>query len=171
MWICQSRGDLVSYIKEYDYDIFKYYDKYERIFSQMALNLPCRKPWLKDDKNEIVEIIKKVLGIRQEWIPRIRHEFVRTVKQDGFSIEFLKFYSWENTVGTALLYLPENASGNKSPFVLIYCGHAKDGKLSLGYQAMARRLAKQGAIVLMPDNIGQGERTPMGHRDAVVPFA
>lgn len=36
---------------------------------------------------------------------------------------------------------------------------------------MAFRLARMGAMVLVPDNIGQGEREPMGHRHVVEVFA
>ena len=55
--------------------------------------------------------------------------------------------------------------------MLLCCGHGRGGKLNLGYQAMARAIARQGALVLVPDNIGQGERTPMGHANVVAPFA
>ena len=35
---------------------------------------------------------------------------------------------------------------------------------------MARHLVRRGTIVLALDNLGQGERVPMGHREVVAPF-
>lgn len=146
------------------------FDQYEKKFSTLMANMPDRRPWMAKEKEEIISIAKDCLGIKQEWIPQIKTETVKIKQQPKFNIHFLKFTSWENTIGTAHLYIPDDIK-DKRPFVILCCGHEQHGKLSPCYQMMARRLARQGAVVLVPDNIGQGEREPMGHADAVVPFA
>ncbi|OGV52325.1 MAG: hypothetical protein A2017_13505 [Lentisphaerae bacterium GWF2_44_16] len=144
---------------------------YERRFAKVMSEIPVRKPWLEKDREKIISATKKCLGIKDEWIPEIKAETLRTVKGEGFSIDFIKFESWKSTVGTAHIYKPEIPAGEKAPLVILCCGHGANGKLCPGYQAMARRLAKQGAMVIVPDNIGQGERVPMGHSGPVIPFA
>lgn len=148
-------------------DPFEYY---ERLFAKAIIELPEWKPWQDDDKQQIRRITKNCLGIKDEWIPQIKAETVKEKNAEKFKIEFVKFNSWENVTGTAHLYVPDTTDSPK-PFVILCCGHGKDGKLYSCYQAMARRLARQGAIALIPDNIGQGERIPMGHKEPLLPFA
>lgn len=147
------------------------FDAYERRFSRLMSEIPIRKPWKEKDRKEIISSTKKCLGIRDEWIPEIKLGVLRSLNREGFSIDCIKFESWQNITGTAHIYKPEIQAGDKSPLVILCCGHGKNGKLYPGYQAMAGRLARQGAMVIVPDNIGQGERVPMGHADCVVPFA
>jgi len=68
---------------------------------------------------------------------------------------------------TAHLFCP--ATPPPWPVVLICCGHAIAGKT--GYDAMGLRLARQGCAALIADNIGQGERLPMGHSGLTAAFA
>ena len=144
---------------------------YDRRFAQAMAALPRREPWRPEDRAEIVGIAKSCLGIRDAWRPRIRTETVRVTKHDGFSIEHLRGTSWPGVICTAHLYVPTGAKDGALPMVLLCCGHGGGCKLSPGYQAMARHLARCGMLVLVFDNIGQGEREPMGHAHPVVPFA
>lgn len=146
------------------------FDYYETRFAEAALKMPRLNPADKNDSIKIKNVVKECLGIKDEWIPQINAEAVKTVKKEKYSIEFLTFTSWENVYGAAHLYIPEQAKF-PLPLVIVCCGHGGHCKLNEGYQAMAGRLARQGAVVLVPDNIGQGERQLMGHRDAVRPFA
>ena len=144
---------------------------YDRRFAQAMAGLPRREPWREEDRAEITRIAKRCLGIRDAWLPRIRTETVRVTEHDGFRIEHLRGTSWPGVICTAHLYVPTPAKDGTLPLVLLCCGHGRGCKLNPGYQAMARHLARCGMLVLVFDNIGQGEREPMGHANPVVPFA
>lgn len=118
-----------------------------------------------------MRVAKECLGIRDEWVPTIRAEKVREAAFDGGRIEMLRATSWPGVTATALLYSPADATGQPLPLVVLCCGHGKGGKLSDGYQRMARHITRRGAMVLCPDNLGQGERVAMRHSDCVKPFA
>jgi len=144
---------------------------YDRRFAQAMAALPRREPWLEEDRAEIARIARSCLGIRDAWRPRIRTKTVRVTEHDGFSIEHLRGTSWPEVICTAHLYVPTGAKDGALPLGLLCCGHGRGCKLNPGYQAMARHLARCGMLVLVFDNIGQGEREPMGHAHPVVPFA
>jgi pimeloyl-ACP methyl ester carboxylesterase len=58
----------------------------------------------------------------------------------------------------------------KVPLTFVFCGHGADGRLTPGYPLMAERLARRGMAVMIPDNIGQGDRSAYGHNYVVAPF-
>jgi dienelactone hydrolase len=150
------------------HDLFEMYD---RRFAEAKLRRPHRDPARPDDRRAIIEAAKYCLGIRDEWIPTIHAEVMGEVPFDGGQIERLKATSWPGVAASALLYRPDKAQAGPLPLVVQCCGHGKGCKLAPGYQRMARHIARRGAMVLVLDNIGQGEREPMGHRDSVKPFA
>jgi len=166
--IC-SAGENANDVKRGN--VQKYFADYVRRFCQAMATLPHREPWRPEDRAEIARIAKNCLGIRDAWRPRIRTETVRVTEHDGFQIEHLRGTSWPAVICTAHLYVPTGAKDGPLPMVLLCCGHGRGCKLSPGYQAMARHLARCGMVVLVFDNIGQGEREPMGHAHPVVPFA
>jgi len=133
--------------------------------------MPRRDPAIAADRQAIVQAAKQCLGIRDEWIPTIRADVLRETAFEGGRIERLRSTSWSGVVGTALLYWPQQVPSGRLPLVILCCGHGAGGKLTDGYQSMARHITRLGAMVLCPDNLGQGERTPMGHTDCVKPFA
>ncbi len=145
--------------------------QYEERFAQAVTASPERQPWLGEDREAIIAVLKQNLSIRDEWIPSVVPQVVRRTEHNGFSVEHLNAQSWPGVTATAHLYIPTGESSGPRPFVLLSCGHGGGGKRAPGYQAMAYRLARMGALVLVPDNIGQGERVPMGHRDVVEVFA
>ena len=147
------------------------FDRYERRFAKARLQLPDWKPAQAADRDAIARTVKECLGIRDEWIPTIKVETAGKVDFNGGQIERLRATSWPGTAASALLYIPINSGAGRLPLVVLCCGHGKGGKLSSTYQRMARHLTRRGAMVLCPDNIGQGEREPMGHRACVAPFA
>jgi dienelactone hydrolase len=147
------------------------FDRYERRFAEARLQMPVRNPASADDRAAIVRTTCRCLGIRDPWRPTVQAEVVRRANFEGGRIEMLRASSWPGVVATALLYHPAQPAGEPAPLVVLCCGHGAGGKLDAGYQRMARHLARRGAMVLCPDNIGQGERVPMGHGDCVAPFA
>lgn len=148
------------------------FSNYEKLLHEKAVSLPWRDFSEENTKKEIVSLVKKSLGVCDEWIPELKVEVVKTIGKSSFKIQLLKAESWTGVSAAANLYVPEIASAdNKRPLVIICCGHGKDGKLNTAYQTMAAMLAAQGAVVLVPDNIGQGERVAMGHRDCPMVFA
>lgn len=145
---------------------------YEKRFSQAVENLPVRRPWVDREREDILSLVQRCLGIRSSWIPKIQPEFHATSHHDGFVIEHLQFHSWPEVQGAADLYLPRDSEAKQCPVVLLACGHAAGGTGKRGprYQRMAAHLARHGIAVLVSDNIGQGERKAMGHADVVDVF-
>ncbi len=159
------------FAKELEKTIFACYAAYQARFNQAARRMPGLRPWVKSEQNEIRNIIKKSLAIEDGLLPVISVNTYKTIHMPGYRIELLQAQSWPGVFCAANLYIPSTPVSLPLPFVLLCCGHGAGGKLNPGYQAMAARLARQGAVVLVPDNIGQGERSSMHHRDAVTPFA
>lgn len=147
------------------------FEQYERRFAEARLRMPERNPAAPADREAIARVAKDCLGIRDEWVPTIKAQKAREAAFDGGRIEMLRATTWPGVTGAALLYVPADAAGRPLPLVILCCGHGKGGKLADGYQRMARHIARRGAMVLCPDNLGQGERVAMGHGDCVKPFA
>jgi dienelactone hydrolase len=147
---------------------FEKFEEYEKLFAQALINMPKRNPASVDERAEIVCATKSILGISDELIPRMVYKKVGETDRRNFVIEHLTFESWKDVFGSANLYLPR--TNKPFPFVLLCCGHGSGGKLYGSYQAMAAFLASNGMAVLVPDNIGQGEREPMGHSEEATPF-
>lgn len=145
------------------------FENYEKRFRQAQETMPARRPWLGADRQEILEVLQRCLGIRASWIPEIRTKVQATSQESSFVIQHLQSRSWPNSYGSADLYLP--AGSSPVPAVLLACGHAQLSKRGPAYRHMAMLLAKHGIAVLVLDNIGQGERAAMGHADAVDVFA
>lgn len=151
------------------------FDDYDRRFHEAMLAMPAHDPAGTEGRAAIERTLRESLGINDQWIPEIEVDVVDSRPIPGGTLRLVRSRSWPGVVGSALWYLPEGVDetggDEPRPFVLVGCGHGNGGKHSGNYQAMARHLMSLGAIVLCPDNIGQGERTAMGHRDVVKPFA
>ena len=150
------------------HDLFAEYD---RRFAAAMGGLPVRRPWVDAERGEIARVAKDCLGLRDEWLPGITIRESRRSCGQGFVVHHLRATSWPDVHACAHLYLPGHVGTERLPAVLLCCGHGEGGKHCPGYQQMAMHLVRLGAAVLVPDNIGQGERVPMGHGDAVGPFA
>ena len=147
---------------------FEKFEAYEELFARALIHMPKRNPATVDERMKIIHSTKLILGISEEMIPGMVYKKVGETECEDFTVEHLTFESWKDVFGTANLYLPR--TGEPSPFVLLCCGHGAGGKLYASYQAMAAFLASNGMAVLVPDNMGQGEREPMGHKEAAAPF-
>ena len=143
---------------------------YATQFAAARAALPERRPWEPEQRKEIVAILGRCLGVHEDRIPTISAKPLRTTQHDGFAVEHLAGHSWKNCMVAAHLYRPATAAG-RLPLVVLCCGHGAGGKQAGGYRAMAARLARMGALVLVPDNIGQGERAAMGHKDCPAAFS
>jgi hypothetical protein len=151
--------------KTNDFDRF---EEYEKLFAQALIDTPKRNPAFADERAEIINRTKSILGVSNEMLPEIAYKKVGETERGNFIIEHLTFESWKNVFGAANLYMPDNKE--PLPFVLLCCGHGAGCKLHSSYQLMAEFLASNGIAVLVPDNIGQGERESMGHSESAAPF-
>ncbi len=143
---------------------------YEKRFSLAVAAMPVRRPWIASERDDILLTARRCLGIKEEWIPGIQAEVAGVSAQHGFSVEHLRSVSWPGCHGAAYLYLPEGPAKGPLPVTLLACGHGEGGKQAASYRWMAQHLARNGIAVLVPDNIGQGERVAMGHTSAVQVF-
>jgi dienelactone hydrolase len=128
------------------------------------------RPWVPEERHALRAALKKCLGIRDGWIPEIAIERSRTMEFEGLQIELIEGRSWPDTVVPATCTRRPNLE-TPAPAVLLCCGHGDRCKFNTGYQQMAMYLARAGAVVLTADNIGQGEREPMGHKHELGPLA
>lgn len=151
-------------------DCFDLICELENRLRRAVLEMPRRKPWVEAERDEIRQIIRQCLGIREAWQPSVHAQVALKEARGGVVVQMLRATTWDRSYACAHLFLPADSARNKLPFVLLCCGHGKGGKRALGYQQLAWRLAHMGCAVLVPDNIGQGERTPMGHQNVLRPF-
>ena len=79
------------------------------------------------------------------------------IEEEALIIENIIIEAREKVYVTANLYLPRERE-EKSPAVLLQCGHSVNGKAADAYQRAARIIADAGIIVMVMDPPGQGER-------------
>ncbi len=145
---------------------------YEKLMDEKSMNLPSRDFSGNSTAKEVSELVKKSLGFDEKLLPGLKVQTIRTIRKSSFQIQLLEAETWPGVSAAANLYVPERAlSGQKCPLIVVCCGHAGNGRLDTAYQTMAAMLAASGAVALIADNIGQGERVPMGHFDCPGVFA
>ncbi|MCA1809782.1 MAG: hypothetical protein LC725_10090, partial [Lentisphaerae bacterium] len=150
--------------------VYHQLDQGERRLIAAAAATPVRRPWIARERAAIIRIARECLGVHERFIPEIQISASGVKPSSGVKVEHLVAWSWPGCMATAHLYRPCRPAQKTWPLVILCCGHGAGGKQCEGYQRMAWRLARMGAAVLVPDNIGQGERVPMGHRNAIGPF-
>lgn len=94
---------------------------------------------------------------------------VGEIVEDDLTIEKVVFESRKGVYVTANVYVPKNRE-EKSAAVIFVLGHAEHGKACDRYQKVARRIARQGLIVLIYDPTGQGERLNYAERSLKAPM-
>lgn len=145
------------------------FDSYEKRFLRSRIDKPHYIPTGESERQKIIEKVKTMLGYDENLIPQIENlTEVSEADLGAFSVKHLRYTTWKDTYASASLYLPK--ARRKLPLALLACGHGAGGRLYKKYRAMARRLAATGIAVIVPDNIGQGDREFMGHKDCVGPF-
>lgn len=133
------------------------YDRYEKEIARLRAEKPLIFPPTEERRNEIIAETKKVLGYREDLVPVI-HNVEELQKHDfgTYTVTQLRYETWDNFFGCASFYLPKGEG--KVPMVFQLCGHGDDGRMTRSYVMMAHKLASAGAAVVIPDNIGQGDR-------------
>ena len=145
------------------------YDEYERRFAEARANKPFYVPTSDGDRETIIANVKRMLAYDDAMLPEIGElEEVAREGRDGYDIIQLHHTTWENFHAAATLFMPHGEQ--KVPLVFVFCGHGEAGRLTQGYPLMAERYAKRGMAVIVPDNIGQGDRTKYGHNHVIAPF-
>lgn len=145
------------------------FDEYEKRFAKARIDKELEIPTTDEQREKIIADVKKVLKYKDELVPTVHNmEEVGREECENYSISQLRYETWDNFYSAGTLYMPHGE--DKVPLVFVFCGHSKYGRLSAGPQIMADRLANLGYAVMVPDNIGQGDRAAFGHWDVVAPF-
>ncbi len=152
-------------------DPFEILEALSNQYRKAVLEMPPLRPWVADDKKEILQQFNSCLGITDELTPSVSPQLAWERKYETVRVQGLTAETWAGCQATSHLYLPAKQSAQKIPLVIIYCGHGTGGKQAPAYQALAWRLANSGVAALISDNIGQGERRTMGHPTVIAPFA
>ena len=148
------------------------FEDYERRFAQAKVQRPLLRPWEHDEKELIIREVKDVLRFREALIPSIKVRDISELRGNGYTIRDYCYETWPGFYAASSLYMPDGLrEDEKRPLILICPGHGAHGRRTESYQRMALRLVKQGAMALLIENIGQGDREPYGHWNCVVPFA
>ena len=151
------------------------YDEYERRFAAARAGKTLRFPITDDVRSEILAETRRTLAWRDELVPTVHNmeEISRTDLGSYDAIQY-RYESWEDCFVPATMYLPHE--GDNLPLVMLFCGHGSDGRLTKNYRLMAHRLAESGVCVMVPDNLGQGDRNLYGdapnpdHNFCITPF-
>ena len=107
-------------------------------------------------RDERIAALKKSLGSQPAAFP-FRVHTGRESEGDGYRVTNIVFESRPDFWVTANLYAPSKPPDGKSPGIVIIPSH-HNPKTQGELQDMGTSLARQGAMVLVPDQLGHGER-------------
>jgi len=145
------------------------FEEYERRFMEAKLNREFHIPTTDEDRAKIVADTKRMLGIKEKWIPKIGEMTeVRRDKFEKYDAIQLKYETWKNFYASGTLYMPHGEED--VPLMFIFCGHALTGRRTPAYAILASRFANLGMAVYVADNIGRGDRLKYGHWHTPEPF-
>ena len=145
------------------------FEEYEKRFALAKAEKRFDPPLSSTQKQRVLEKVKKMLCFDQSLVPTISNVKVERQRDFGSYVEYQVTYNtWKDVYSATTVMMPK--TDKPVPAVLICCGHGKNGRLTEGYSLMAHRLVKSGMAVIVPDNIGQGDREFMGHWKVVSPF-
>ena len=149
--------------------LLQIFDEYEKRFAKAKFEKQLNFPTSPDQKQKVLDGVKKMLCFDEKLIPTISNANIQKQKDFGEYVEYQVTYeTWKDVYGSATVIIPKKSK--PVPVTFILCGHGKKGRLTESYVLMAHRLAKCGTAVIVPDNIGQGDREFMGHWNVVSPF-
>ena len=117
--------------------------------------LKSRQDWEKFVAPRI-EALRKSLGEFPPVPAKIPVHHTRTVEGEGFRIECLVYESRPGVFVTANLYLPAKPPRKMPAFVILHSHH--NPKTESELQDMGMTWARAGCAVLVPDQLGYGER-------------
>ena len=147
-------------------ECFRLLEVTERKMLKAASCRPVRDMGKESSRREVRDLFRHSLGIHRIPEPELQVDRRECRKLDGCSVELLSGRSWEHCPVAAHLFYP--ATPPPWPVVTVCCGHAWR---KTDYCRMGMLLARTGIAALVPDNIGQNERSAMGHWDVLAPFA
>ena len=149
--------------------LLQIFDEYERRFAKARFEKQYNLSTIPEQRQKILDGVKKMLCFDEKLVPTISNASVQKQRDLGAYTEYQVTYeTWKDVYGSSTVLIPK--SNKPLPVAFVVCGHGAKGRLSEGYTLMAHRLAKCGFAVILPDNIGQGDRDFMGHWKVVSPF-
>ena len=149
--------------------LLQIFDEYERRFAKARFEKQYNLSTIPEQRQKILDGVKKMLCFDEKLVPTISNASVQKQRDLGAYTEYQVTYeTWKDVYGSSTVLIPKSTKPLPGAFVV--CGHGAKGRLSEGYTLMAHRLAKCGFAVILPDNIGQGDRDFMGHWKVVSPF-
>ncbi|MBL8799533.1 MAG: acetylxylan esterase [Planctomycetia bacterium] len=107
-------------------------------------------------KEPRIAALRASLGQALEAPKDLKVRVTKTLEGDGYKIENLVFESRPGLLVTANLYLPKEA-GKSMPGIVI-CSSHHNPKTQAELQDMGMTWARHGCMVIVPDNLGHGER-------------
>lgn len=116
-------------------------------------------------RREVRDIFVRSQGFDKIPIPEIKYQCVSESVVFNCRVQRLAGTGWDNCALASHLFLPLDSK--PCPVVLCACGHGED---KMRYGMFGAALAQRGIACLVPDNIGQLERQPMGHKSETAPF-
>ncbi len=117
--------------------------------------IQTRADWEKY-RDQRIEALRQSLGTFPPIPKELKTMVTRTIQGEGFIIENLVYESRPGLVVTANLYRPEKP-GKSMPGILIIHSH-HNPKTQGELQDMGMTWARLGCLVLIPDQLGHGER-------------
>lgn len=113
-----------------------------------------------DVASYITKIQRKLSVAYKLKIPKtsLKPRIVSTLKHDSFTVQNIIVDSRPGYPVSLNLYIPADIK-KRTPAILQCCGHMPEGKAYSKYVKAAISLCLKGCIVLVPDPIGQGERS------------
>ena len=149
--------------------ILKIFEEYEKRFAKAKFEKQINLSTIPDQKQRILDGVKKMLCFDEKLVPSISNANVIKQRDLGGYVEYqVSYETWKNVYGASTVLIPK--SSKPVPLAFVVCGHGSKGRQTESYALMAHRLAKCGIAVIVPDNIGQGDREFMGHWNVVSPF-
>ena len=149
--------------------LMRIFEEYEKRFAKAKTEKQFTSPTLPKQREKILSGVKKMLCFDEKLVPTVSNANVQKQRDLETYVEYQVTYeTWKDVYGSSTVMIPK--SDKPTPVVFILCGHGSKGRLTESYSLMAHRLAKCGLAVIVPDNIGQGDRAFMGHWDVVSPF-
>ena len=158
----QDDVNLFNYWKYYsdaENSLYKYFGSVA--FEQLEVRkteidkLKTKADWQKRQtlvRNKLLEIV----GPFPEKTP-LNAQVTGVIQKDGYRVEKVIYESMPGYYVTAALFVPDNIEG-KAPAILNAIGHSTKSFRRDIYQQIILNLVKKGFVVLVYDQIGQGER-------------
>ncbi len=119
------------------------------------LRLRNKTDW-EEFRDTRIKRLRESLGQYPPVPPDLKVRVTNTIKGDGFEIDNMVFESRQGLLVTANLYRPAKPAKSMPGILIIHSHH--NPKTHGELQDMGMTWARQGCLVLVPDQLGHGER-------------